>query len=287
MPGPVHEIAFEVAVGQWHFRRADPTQLAGIVEEYWAVEGTLAPFRETVLPNGRLELMINLGPPHRVFSDQGKRVWKTAWISGLQEHSIGIESKEGTHLVSARLHPAGAMEVMGAYAPQAANRIVDLEDTFGSAAADLRDAALAATSTAERFDLIERFLQERREPSNAAPAFVRDAARRIEDSHGNLRVSELHEETGVSRKHLATTFRRVVGLSMKAYGKVQRFAWTLARLRASSTVDWSKLASEAGYSDQSHLVRDFRRVGAASPTEYLQRLTPDGTALWENADDAR
>jgi AraC-like DNA-binding protein len=50
--------------------------------------------------------------------------------------------------------------------------------------------------------------------------------------------------------------------------------WTLARLQASQSVSWSVLASDAGYSDQSHLARDFRRIGAASPTEYLQRRAP-------------
>src|SRR4051812_37220069 len=106
MPGSIREREFEAGPGRWRFRTAGPSKaMAASVEEYWEVEGALAPFRETVLPNGRLELMINLGPPHRVFSEQGRRLWKTAWVSGLQEHSIGIESNEGTHLVCARLHP--------------------------------------------------------------------------------------------------------------------------------------------------------------------------------------
>jgi AraC-like DNA-binding protein len=55
--------------------------------------------------------------------------------------------------------------------------------------------------------------------------------------------------------------------------------WTLAQLRGASAVDWTRLAAEAGYSDQSHLARDFRRVGAATPTEYLRRATPAVDAL--------
>ena len=37
-------------------------------------------------------------------------------------------------------------------------------------------------------------------------------------------------------------------------------------------------------SDQSHLARDFRRVGAASPTEYLARRAPAADALIYEAD---
>jgi AraC-like DNA-binding protein len=50
-------------------------------------------------------------------------------------------------------------------------------------------------------------------------------------------------------------------------------------LRERDEIDWPALAAEAGYSDQSHLARDFRRVGAASPTEYLRRKAPAADAL--------
>lgn len=280
MPGPIEETLLEASPGTWRFCRADPApNVAGLVVEYWEVEGSLRAFRETLLPNGCVELMVNLGPPHRVLSDQAPGMWDRSWFSGLQERALVIESLEGTHLLAARLHPLGALELLGPGAPRAANSVVDLGALIGGDAAALRDAALATASAAERFNLLERFLSERRGLGETRPDFVRQAATRIEAAHGALRVSELHDELGVSRKHLAVTFARTMGVSAKAYAQIQRFTWTLARLQERSAVDWSGLAGEAGYSDQSHLVRDFRRIGAATPTEYLRRATPDGTAL--------
>jgi methylphosphotriester-DNA--protein-cysteine methyltransferase len=72
-------------------------------------------------------------------------------------------------------------------------------------------------------------------------------------------------------------------MSPKAYARLQRFVWTLARLRESTSVEWPRLAAAAGYSDQSHLVRDFRRFASASPTEFLRTRTPDSTALLDEA----
>jgi methylphosphotriester-DNA--protein-cysteine methyltransferase len=85
----------------------------------------------------------------------------------------------------------------------------------------------------------------------------------------------------VSRKHLWLRFTRELGLSPKAYARLRRFVWTLARLRESTSVEWPRLAAAAGYSDQAHLVRDFRRAAFASPTEFLRARTPDSTALLE------
>ncbi len=112
---------------------------------------------------------------------------------------------------------------------------------------------------------------------------MRDAARLIEEAHGSLRIASLHVDLGGSRKQLWLRFARELGLSPKAYAQIQRFVWTLARLRESTSVDWTPLAVSAGYSDQSHLVRDFRRVASASPTEFLRTRTPDSAALLDEA----
>ena len=281
-------IELRAGPGAWRLTRADPPpDLAGPVVEYWEVEGALAPFRETLLPNGCVELMVNLGPPHRVLGGRGAGTWERGWLSGLHERALVIESLHGTHLVSARLHPLGAAALLGRAVPEHANAIVDLEAILGRAAAELRAGLLAACGPAERFALLERLLRARRAATRAdgdpPPDFVRRAAARIEATRGALRIAALHEELGVSRKHLAVTFARHVGVSAKAYARVRRFVWTLERLRERAAVDWPALAAEAGYSDQSHLARDFRRVGAASPTEYLRLRDPGGTALLHEA----
>jgi methylphosphotriester-DNA--protein-cysteine methyltransferase len=281
MPGPVQQIDLAAAPGNWRFSRAEPDpDLAGLVQEYWEVAGALEPFRETLLPNACAELMVNLGPPHQLIEGDEKTAWERAWFSGLHERSLIIESHQGTHLVSARLRALGAAELLGTRAADLANTVVDLDAFLGDDGRALREAVRAADSPAARFAVLEGFLRTGRSRS-AAPTFVRHAVDRIDATHGRVRVAELHEDVGVSRKHLAVTFRRWVGVPAKTYAGIRRLVWTLERLRETPVngVDWSMLASDAGYSDQSHLTRDFRRVGAASPTEYLKRWTPDGTAL--------
>jgi AraC-like DNA-binding protein len=280
MPGPIQTLEYEASPGRWRFSSAPPTgALAGIVQEYWEVEGRLSPFRERVLPNGCMELMVNLGPPHQLVTHSGSSVWERAWFSGLHDRAIVIESRQGTHLVSARLHPLGAPHLFGPSIARTVNSVTDLETLLGPSARELRALLLAAESAEQRFAHLERFLGGRLPPSALPSTIVRDAARLIEEAHGCLRITAIHLALGVSRKQLWFRFTRDLGMSPKAYAQLQRFVWTLARLRESTSVDWPRLASAAGYSDQAHLVRDFRRVASASPTEFLRALTPASTAL--------
>ena len=280
MPGPVRTLEYESSPGRWRFSSASPDgALAGIVQEYWEVEGRLSPFRERILPNGSTELMVNLGPPHQMVTHSGTSVWERAWFSGLHDRAIVIESLHGTHLVSARLHPLGALRLFGPDVARRANAVTDLEVLLGPQARELRALLVGAGSTEERFAHLERFLVPRLSPGTAPSAIVCEAARRIEAAHGHLRIASLHADLGSSRTQLWLRFGRELGMSPKAYAQIQRFVWTLARLRESTSVDWPRVALAAGYSDQSHLVRDFRRVAAASPTEFLRTRTPDSTAL--------
>jgi AraC-like DNA-binding protein len=281
MPRPTQVVQYEASPGQWRFWSAEPDRdLHGIVMEYWEVEGQLSPFRERVLPNASTEIMINLGPPHRMFASGGSSMWEHSWFSGLHAQSIAIESLTGTHLVSARLHPLGARTLLGPAVPQMVNTVVQLEVLIGSVPSrGLRGALLTAGGPEERFCILERFLCARMSKPTSPSETVLVSARLIEAAHGNLRISSLHSSLHVSRKHLWHRFDRELGMSPKAYANLQRFVWTLGCLRESIEIDWPQLAIAAGYSDQSHMVRDFNRVASASPTEFLRTRSPDTTAL--------
>lgn len=282
MPGRVTETQLEAHPGRWWFRQAEPApDLRGLVKEYWEVEGALRPFEETILPHGWIELMVNLGPPHRVIGGASAGIWRRGWLSGLQEGAIRVESRRGTHLLSARLAPVGAVELLGPSVAHHANAVVDLETALGRGARALLQAVKEAPTPAARFDALEQFLRRHRGPARA-PGFVRAAARAVEDRRGALRVSDLHAESGVSRKHLAVTFKRYLGVSLRGYAKIHRFAWAIEQLRSPRRIDWPQLALDAGYADQSHLVRDFRRIGGRAATALLARLAPDGISVWED-----
>ena len=130
MQRAIQEQTFAAGPGTWTVIRGAPApDLAGDVVELWEVRGALAPFRETLLPNGCVEVMVNLGPPHRIPSGPGAGDWEHAWFSGLQEHALTIESDNGTHLVSARLHPLGAARLLGAGVARHANSSVAFRGT--------------------------------------------------------------------------------------------------------------------------------------------------------------
>jgi transcriptional regulator GlxA family with amidase domain len=61
-------------------------------------------------------------------------------------------------------------------------------------------------------------------------------------------------------------FQEQVGLSQKLFGRLLRLEHALKLAETRS--DWADVAVTRGYSDQSHLIRDFRAQTGATPIEF-------------------
>jgi AraC-like DNA-binding protein len=104
------------------------------------------------------------------------------------------------------------------------------------------------------------------------------AWRRLLDSGGAIPIGRLAAEVGWSHKHLITQFRQQVGLRPKTAARLVRFDRVWRRLdQSGGRPEWADLAHDAGYADQAHLIREFRRFTGMTPTQFqAQTPPPDG-----------
>jgi AraC family transcriptional regulator len=111
-------------------------------------------------------------------------------------------------------------------------------------------------------------------PSSGRPSWVNDVCRIIEARFSEpCRLGTLADELDLHRVHLATTFRRVTGYSVGDYVRQCRLRCARARLH-DVRASLSSIALDAGFSDQSHFTRTFKRFVGMTPTEFRRTLTP-------------
>ena len=95
-------------------------------------------------------------------------------------------------------------------------------------------------------------------------------AERIAADPSVVRVEALAAEVGLSVRQLQRRFADHVGISPKAVIRRYRLYEAAERARLGTTVDWASLAAELGYSDQSHLTREFSSVFGLPPERYAR-----------------
>ena len=88
---------------------------------------------------------------------------------------------------------------------------------------------------------------------------------------GISRVDDLAQRVSTSVRRLQRLFAEYVGVGPKWVIRRYRLHEITERMAAGERIDWARLAAELGYSDQTHLSRDFTSIVGESPTRYAQR----------------
>jgi AraC-like DNA-binding protein len=200
-----------------------------------------------------------------------------AFVMGAHGSSMVLEGDCAPSYLEVLLAPLGAYTLLGLPMDQLSGQTVDLVDVLGAAGRRLADQLRETPSWRRRFALMDQFLLRRLAVGPRPSPEVGWAWERLAATGGAVPIGQLANEVGWSHRHLIARFRQQVGLRPKTAARLVRFGGVWRRLDERRPLDWGRVAADAGYADQAHLVRDFRRFTGTTPTEF-QALTlpPEG-----------
>ena len=95
-----------------------------------------------------------------------------------------------------------------------------------------------------------------------------EAVSRIEGTRGIVRIPAIAQQIGLSQSALERRFKLRIGTTPKKFASLVRLQNVL-RLRSAGN-DFSRIAHAAGYADQSHLIKDFRRITDQAPEAFFR-----------------
>jgi AraC-like DNA-binding protein len=242
------------------------------VEQLWwshrAVPSTAC---EHVLPSGKAQIVIALhGEPITWSADSRdeSHAWTAGIVHGPQSSYFLTGPKPPGSVIGVSMRPGAAGALLGVPAGELADRHISIFDLWGSRARDLQERLVSAATPKSALVLLETELVARlRRPLLLHPA-VAHALRACTAELPQKNVTEIRRETGYSAKHFIALFRDAVGSTPKQYLRIQRFGKVLEALAAGRAGTLCDLAAATGYSDQSHLTREFRELAGITPTEY-------------------
>ena len=97
--------------------------------------------------------------------------------------------------------------------------------------------------------------------------------RNICQHKGNIRIEQLETLTGYSCRTLQRQFRQDTGMSPKAFCRIIRCQSALHCLLDQREQTFTDLALDLGFSDQSHFLREFKKLVSTTPLNYQRRIT--------------
>jgi AraC-like DNA-binding protein len=244
-------------------RRAPSSDLAAFVDRYWIVRWQLrerAAFAQETLPHPYVHLVIGTHRPgvHGV---------------GTKRFAAALEG-EG-FVVGVKFRPGGFFPFFGRDVIELSEREVPIPDVFGQDGARLEADVRAAPTDDARLDRIERFLRSREPACDAVAALAARAVDAALADPSLSRASRLADRVGVSPRTLDRIFRRYVGVGPKWIVRRFRIHEACERIAAGAPASWSALATELGYFDQAHFIRDFKSQVGRTPSGYAALTAPE------------
>jgi AraC-like DNA-binding protein len=191
-----------------------------------------------------------------------------AVLGGPSSHATVIDTMEQRCLVTVDFKLGGASPFFSDPLGEARDQLVGLDQLWGRDGAALRERLLEAGTPEAMFQVLEIvLLKQLVDPAIPDPA-IPFAARALERG---VPVSHVTSQLGLLPKTFVRRFRARTGLSPKRFSRVRRLQRVLASVRDPRATDWSELAAQHGYTDQAHLIHDFRDLTGLTPTAYRPR----------------
>jgi AraC-like DNA-binding protein len=262
-----------VTTEAFHYQElAPPADLAMVVECFWFASGPAGGV-EHIVPDGCPELVVQLGAAMRAGDeDRPLLLQPRALLVGPRERPLRVSPTGAFRTVGVRIRPGALGRLTTTPARGLSDGWTDLGALFGAAGTRLVSALEAAPDVAARASVLTRFVRALLDRRRAPDRRLEAAVQRLRQRRGQTSVHALRRELGVSERWLERSFASEVGLSPRTLASLLRLQAAFAALGPDT--GWADVAAAAGYFDQAHLNRDFRRYAGLPPRALLETLGP-------------
>ena len=228
-----------------------------------------------VMPDGYAEIIFHFGSGCSISSNGGLQPLPSPFLMGLLNQPVLVSAKNRLEIIGVRCFPWTVFDLLGLPSGKDGVRIVEhplaqLQSTLNASihAGRIDDAVAQVT---------QYFLQAR--AGIAADSMLSKAGVAMRGASGSMPVSQVAAAAHATVRTLERKFKQSSGYTVKDVSGLMRFEQVRNRLWLHPDADLAGLATELGYTDQSHLSREFKRYSGTTPAAFARKATQGRAAV--------
>ncbi len=256
------------------------------IKSIWVFESRfgIPPFDSNLAaPNGCCKIIITC--ENSIVSGVSGNIWQSAehgvYFIGNRDIPIRISTPaRKTVFIGIEFYPHGAYPIFGIPMLETANMSLHFNVILEKWGKRVNEEICNLTGIKDKLDFIQRMLTEallkKRFPLHALDrgnTLIDYCVKSLKSTDGLLTISELEQKTGYSRRYLEILFKTHIGLSPKVISGIFRFQKFYKSWARGRTFDELKNELYDFYYDQSHYVKEFKRMTGFSPKIFSQKVS--------------
>jgi len=261
--------------------------LSHVVNHYWITE--------TGFDSGRLsqkQTCIPLGMVEWIIQTRGKNqlgIFGNGWNNFPNDYVVGITSKPvhwkmfgESKVIGICIKPEWFYKLYHFPLKPLTDGFLETSALDNPELTTLRDELVKEDDDVNKqIEIIESFLMKLMQTKRVEDSYFYSTITKIRTNHGSFDSKTLSDYFFLGERQIQRLFKDNFGLSPKAYDKLNRFSNTVRHLKKCNRPSWHELADQFGYSDQAHLIREFKNYAGFTPTSHY---VADSTALFVPVD---
>ncbi len=253
----------------YHQEFEPPEELRNVIKCFWHNK---TDFGETesnfeIMPDGYAEIIFHFGNGCSILQNGTFEPLPSPFIMGLLNKPAIIRSKNCLEVIGVRCFPWTVFDLLTLSSGKEEVHI--LKHPIAKLQSLLNDCILTNNIEQAITLLREYFLQTQSQISSDNRLIKAGTA--MTKTNGNIPVSQVANEAHTTIRTLERNFKQSSGHTIKDVSALMRFEQARNQLWLDPDTNLAGLAHELGYTDQSHLNREFKRYSGTTPSAFARK----------------
>ncbi|MFD1143628.1 DUF6597 domain-containing transcriptional factor [Larkinella insperata] len=221
-----------------------------------------------VVPDGYAEIIFYFGSSCCISTDAGLQPLPSPFLMGLLNQPINFYTTDRLEIIGIRCFPWTVFDLLGL--PPAKDSVRILEHPIARLQSALSKWVEAGKIDEALAVVKQYFLDVRSRIATKSMLFKAGVAMRA--ANGSLPVGEIAASAHATVRTLERIFKQSSGYTVKDVSGLMRFEQVRNHLWLDPACNLAGLAHELGYTDQSHLSREFKRYSGTTPAAFARKV---------------
>ncbi|QIL41554.1 AraC family transcriptional regulator [Pedobacter sp. HDW13] len=228
-----------------------------------------------VLPDGYAEIIFHFGNSCSTFQDGVLQPLPSPFMMGLLNQPITFHAQNCLEIIAIRCYPWTVFDLLGL--PSAKQHLHVLEHPIAHLHPIL-DTHIRNSRIEEAINEVEQYFIKAKSQI-AANSLLFKAGIAMREAKGTLPVSQVAAAAHTTVRTLERKFKQSSGYTVKDVLGLMRFEQVRNHLWIHPDANLSGLAYQLGYTDQSHLSREFKHYSGTTPAAFARKAKHGKTVI--------
>ncbi|MBB6501433.1 helix-turn-helix domain-containing protein [Pedobacter cryoconitis] len=217
-----------------------------------------------VQPDGYAEIIFHFGSGCSISSNGSLKALPSPFMMGLLDQPVLFYAKNRLEIIGVRCFPWTVFDLLGL--PSGKNGVYIFEHPIAQLQPILAQLMEAGRIDEALAEVKQYFLNAQSQVAANSMLFKAGAAMR--EAKGTMPVSQVAAAAHATVRTLERKFKQSSGYTVKDVSGLIRFEQVRNQLWLDPDANLAALAHEFGYTDQSHLSREFKRYSGVTPAAF-------------------